>query len=70
MEPTIVFGPAGCGKSSKATQLQENFGCSEVVDEWDGVSPLPAGALALTNVAPPYAQPGRVIPFEQCGEAA
>lgn len=26
------------------------FGCSCVVDEWDGQSPVPANALVLTNL--------------------
>lgn len=48
--PTVIIcAPQGAGKSRNAKALQALFGCSCIVDEWDGVSELPPGALALTN---------------------
>lgn len=47
----VVAGP-GSGKTRSAQQLAEIFGCSHIVDEWDGLTPLPQNALVLTNVQP------------------
>jgi len=30
-------------------ELMQHFGCNVLIEEWDGASPLPDGALALTN---------------------
>lgn len=49
--PIIIRGPQGCGKTSNAQALAAYFGCTEVVDDWDGFTPLCDGALALTNSA-------------------
>lgn len=46
----VVSAPQGAGKNIHAEQLMRMFGCTTVVDEWDGVSELPDGALALTNL--------------------
>jgi hypothetical protein len=46
----IVVAPQGAGKSLHAAALASRFGCTSIVDEWDGLSELPTGALALTNV--------------------
>ena len=49
--PTVyVFAPQGAGKTRNAAALCEMFGCNSIVDEWDGISPVPSGALVLTNV--------------------
>lgn len=48
--PIILSAPPGCGKSRNAEALRRMFGCSCVVDEWDGQSPVPANALVLTNL--------------------
>lgn len=67
MRTTIVHGPQSCGKTRHAEALARHFGCDRVVDDWDGFSPIPAGALVLTNLSefrhPPEAD---VLPF---GEA-
>lgn len=60
----IVYGPPGCGKSTHAPTFARRYGCTRIIDEWDGRSALPEGALALTNVEPPYTEPGRVLDFE------
>lgn len=52
--PTIIHGPQGCGKSRNSPALLALFGAETVIDEWDGQDPIPDGALALTNVPPPY----------------
>lgn len=66
MNVTVIHGPEGCGKSRRAKALQRHFASSTVIDGWDGRSPLPAGALALTNVPPPYPIRGvRILSFEQ-----
>lgn len=46
----IIVGPQGSGKTKNAAAFLRAFGCSQVVDEWDGMSPLKGGDLALTNV--------------------
>jgi hypothetical protein len=61
----VVYGPPGCGKSQQSESLKAQFGCSSIVDEWDGQSPLPDGALALTHLAPPFAVAvDRAVAFE------
>ena len=46
-----VFAPQGAGKSTHAAELAQLFGCTTVVDEWDGTSEVPDGALVLSQVA-------------------
>ncbi len=47
----IVYGPQGCGKSRHAAKIAAHFGLTQIVDDWDGRSGVPAnGALVLTNV--------------------
>lgn len=46
----IVHGPRGCGKTQNAAMLARYFRVSRIVDEWDGVSALPSGCLALTSL--------------------
>lgn len=48
----ILVGPQGSGKSKRAAEIAALLGATEVVDEWDGISPVPAGALAVTNSIP------------------
>lgn len=50
--PVVIYAPAGAGKSQHADVLKRMFGCTSIVDPWDGVTPLPDGSLALTNVKP------------------
>jgi hypothetical protein len=45
----VVIAEQGAGKSRAAPQLAALLGCTHVIDEWDGVAPLPANALVLTN---------------------
>ncbi|WP_159407444.1 hypothetical protein ACCQ13_14820 [Xanthomonas sp. NCPPB 1638] len=47
----VVYAPQGAGKGRHADALAQMFGCTHVVDEWDGLSPLADGALALTSVS-------------------
>ena len=52
----IIHGQQGCGKTTHAKALAARFGCSSVVDDWNGIDPLPNGTLALTSawrIAPP-----------------
>lgn len=46
-----VFAPQGAGKSTHAAELAERFGCTTVLDDWDGTSEVPDGALVLGQVA-------------------
>jgi hypothetical protein len=48
----IVYGPAGSGKTRNAEKLMRHFGCTRIVDEWDGKRPLVDGDVALTQSAP------------------
>ena len=63
----LIHGPQGCGKTRNAQALAAHFGCSQVVDDWNGRDPIAPGSLVLTNCeewksrAMPAAR--RVIPF-------
>lgn len=48
----IVIAPQGAGKSTNALALMRMFGCTSIVDDWDGRKALPHGALALTTLSP------------------
>ncbi|MEO6518708.1 MAG: hypothetical protein ABIO17_06920 [Pseudoxanthomonas sp.] len=48
----IVATPQGSGKTQHASAIAARFGCNTIVEEWDGVSELPDGALVLTNLSP------------------
>lgn len=54
MSRVVVYGPQGCGKSTQAGSLMMRYGCQRVQEEWDGVSPIHAYTLVLTNLQPPY----------------
>jgi hypothetical protein len=47
----IVIAPQGAGKNRHAEALMQRFGCTHIVDEWDGVAELAPGALALCNLS-------------------
>jgi len=58
----VVYGPQRCGKTRNAEALRRHFGLNRVVDDWDGISDVPAaGALILTNVIPTRSR--QTIPF-------
>jgi hypothetical protein len=46
----IISAPQGSNKTSHANALANRFGCTRIVEEWDGVSDLQPGDLALTNI--------------------
>lgn len=47
----IIVAPQGAGKTQHAQALKAKLGCTHIVDEWDGRSPLKPGDLALTNLS-------------------
>lgn len=47
VSPLVIYGPQGCGKTRNASALADHFRCTMIVDDWDGRSALPDGALAL-----------------------
>ncbi|MEN1774081.1 hypothetical protein AAIH29_21385 [Pseudomonas aeruginosa] len=53
MQTIIIAAPARAGKTRNATALAKAFGCQQIVDNWDGYSAIPSGALVLTNVEHP-----------------
>lgn len=59
-ESLIVHGPQGCGKTRHAQALAAHFGCSQIVDGWNGTDSLPPSALALTS-AEHMAMPPRAM---------
>lgn len=62
---TIVHGPQACGKTRNAKALAAHFGCTSIVDDWNGRSPLPANALALTHELPEGATGSLVLGFDE-----
>lgn len=40
------------GKTTQAEELRREFGCSKIVDGWNGRDELKPGALHLTNIHP------------------
>lgn len=47
--PLIIVGPQASGKTKNADSFLHVFGCTRIVDNWNGVTPLMGGDLALTN---------------------
>lgn len=45
----VIYGPAGCGKTTHAVALAASFGKTRIVDDWQPGGPLPADTLALTS---------------------
>ena len=64
---TIIRGPQGCGKTRNAQAFAMHFGCSEIVDDWNGIFPLQSGALALTHIMSEGTQieRGRVLEYDE-----
>lgn len=52
-EYVLIVAPQGSGKSSLAEELRKAFGCTHIVDEWDGLAAVERGALILTDTIPP-----------------
>lgn len=52
MAPLVIYGPQGCGKTTNAQALAAYFHCTTIVDNWDGRSALPDGALVLCQQYP------------------
>lgn len=51
MKAIIVYGPQGCGKTINAMAIARHLGVDhgKIIDGWAPCTPLPEGALALTN---------------------
>jgi hypothetical protein len=46
--PTVyIIDPQGCGKTRNAEALRKMFGCTQVIDDWEGTGPIQAGSLVL-----------------------
>lgn len=45
----VIYGPHGSGKTVNAARFARRYKAERIVDGWDGVEPLRAGDLALTN---------------------
>jgi Holliday junction resolvasome RuvABC ATP-dependent DNA helicase subunit len=45
----LVYGPAGCGKTTHAQALAKFYGKTRIVDDWEPGGRVPADTLALTN---------------------
>lgn len=52
MTTIILHGGQGAGKSRIAASLAHRLGCTCVIEEWDGMQPIPLDALAMTNLRP------------------
>lgn len=52
MNPSGFFaliGPQGSGKSKHATEIARLLGATQIVDGWDGETPIPEGSLLIVN---------------------
>lgn len=70
----VIHGPQGCGKTRSAEALAKHFGCSHIVDDWNGRDKVAPGALVLTNTyewkASALPSLRRFVPFAKAmGEA-
>jgi len=59
----IVHGPQACGKTRNARALAAALGCNKILDDWDGRTPIPHGALVLTSDEPPFEARAKVLSF-------
>lgn len=64
IEPLVIYGPAGCGKTRNAEALAAHFGAATIVDSWDGTTPLRGSALALSNATGPESLAYSSMSFE------
>lgn len=46
----ICFGSSASGMAHNADKLLKHFGCTRVVEEWNGTTELHDGDLALTHL--------------------
>lgn len=52
-----VYAPQGQGKTASSAELAALLGCGSIVDNWDGIAPVPDNALVLTNIRPTFPCP-------------
>ena len=64
---TVIYGPAGCGKTQNAATLRDYFKCSGVVDGWTPDQEITPDHLHLTNQRPTLKieLPFTVLSFER-----
>jgi hypothetical protein len=49
-EKTIILtAPQGYGKTIRAEEFRQSYGCTSIVDDWTHGMPVTPGALHLTN---------------------
>lgn len=71
MSIVIVYGDKASGKTRLSAELMRYYGCTKIVDDWDGSSPLKNGDLALTTEYPPFSIPGaHVVDIRSAKQAA
>lgn len=61
----IVYGAQASGKTRRAKELLRHYGCTRLVDDWDGKSPLANGDLALTSKTHFNSSGAKVVPIEK-----
>jgi hypothetical protein len=47
----IIIAPQGTSPKTQVEAVAKHFGCSVIVDDWNGSDNLRPGSLALTNMA-------------------
>lgn len=61
MSIVILHGAPATGKTRRSEQFKRHYGCSRIVDGWDGRAKLKDGDLAITNETPPFNVPGAKV---------
>jgi hypothetical protein len=61
MRTVIIYGDSATGKTRRREEFKLYYGCSRIVDGWDGRTKLQDGDLALTNLHPPFNVPGATV---------
>lgn len=66
IDRVIVIGASGCSQSSVVDFLRREFGVGCVVDDWNGLDPLPPGSIALAPEFPVVPPSNSLVMSYEC----